>query len=124
MAEVGRPTVITEEVLRKLEEAFAMGCTDLEACVFADIGKTALYEYQKENPAFAERKEQLKEKPFLLARQTIYSSLTGIEDAQWFMERKRKSEFSTRQEFTGKDGEAIQISVEKKEEINKALDEF
>ena len=55
----GRKTVVTQEVLRKLEEAFAMDCTDLEACLFADISKTTLYKYQVEHPLFAERKAVL-----------------------------------------------------------------
>ena len=71
----GRPTVITEEVIRKLEEAFTYGCTDLEACLMADIGKTALYDYQQNNPAFTERKELLKHNPVMLARKTVVDGL-------------------------------------------------
>lgn len=92
--EVGRPTVVTPEVLRKLEEAFALGCTDLEACVFADISKTTLYKYQAENPEFAERKEELKENPILKARKTVVESLDKPELAFKFLERKRRAEFS------------------------------
>ena len=58
---------MTEAVLRKLEDAFALGCTDLEACLYADISKTTLYDYQKDHPEFAERKEKLKETPTLKA---------------------------------------------------------
>lgn len=99
--EVGRPTVVTDEVLRKLEAAFALGCTDLEACVFADISKTALYDYQKSHPEFAERKEFLKEKPFLKARTTIIESLSDPNHAFKFMERKKKAEFGNNIEITG-----------------------
>jgi hypothetical protein len=35
----GRPTVMTEEVMRKLEEAFSLDCTDEEACAYAGIGE-------------------------------------------------------------------------------------
>jgi hypothetical protein len=93
--EVGRPTVITDEVLRKLEEAFALGCTDLEACFYADISKTAFYEYQKDNPEFADRKEQLKQRPILLARTTVVKEIQEKgELALKFLERKAKAEFS------------------------------
>jgi hypothetical protein len=64
----GRPTVITAEAIRKLEAAFLRGCTDSEACFAADIGRTALYEYQQKNPEFTDRKERLKENPIFLAR--------------------------------------------------------
>src|SRR6187399_3578722 len=89
--ELGRPTVMTDEVLRKLEEAFSMGCTDIEACLFADISKTTLYDYQKENPDFTERKEELKERPILLARTTVINSLEKDVNSAWrYLERKDK----------------------------------
>ena len=56
---------MTETVVGKLEEAFLMGCTDLEACLFAGINRNLLYDYQKKNPEFHDRKEQLKQNPFL-----------------------------------------------------------
>lgn len=101
----GRPTVVTQEVLRKLEEAFAMDCTDLEACLFADISKTTLYKYQDENPMFAERKAELKQTPFLIARRTIIGHLNdNYANAVDYMSRKKKDEFASRQEHTGPGG--------------------
>lgn len=92
MAKEGRPTVVTEYVLLKLEEAFAMGCTDLEACVYADISKSTLYKYQENHPEFAERKEELKENPILLARQTVLKSLSEDVNSAWkYLERKDQS---------------------------------
>ena len=81
-----------------------MGCTDLEACLFADISKTALYDYQQTHPEFAERKEKLKETPILLARTTVIRSLNQPQSAQWYLERKKKNEFAQRNEFTGPEG--------------------
>ena len=71
----GRPTVMTPEVVKKLEEAFALGCTDLEACFYAGITKPSLYDYQKLHPEFADRKETLKQRPVLLARSVIVDAL-------------------------------------------------
>lgn len=107
MADKGRPTVITQEVLRKLEEAFSLGCTDLEACLYANISKSTLYDYQKANPDFLERKEKLKEAPILLARKTVIDSLKNPLTAQWYLERKKKDEFATRVENTGRNGEPL-----------------
>lgn len=90
----GRPTVMTPEVIRKLEDAFAMGCSDLEACLVADISKSTLYDYQVLHPEFVERKEKLKETPVLKARQTILDNLDDPNNAKWYLERKRKDEFS------------------------------
>jgi hypothetical protein len=94
----GRPTVITAEVIRKLEYVFGIGGSDREACFFAGISETALYEYQNKNPKFAEHKEALKENPILKARETIFKNLKNPQTAAWYLERKRKDEFSTRQE--------------------------
>jgi len=99
MAKVGRPTVMTEETIRKLEEVFAIGGSDSEACFYADISKESLYAYCREHPEFTDRKEALKEKPILKARQTIVKALDDPKDAQWFLERKRKNEFSVKQEL-------------------------
>lgn len=95
---VGRPTIMTPEVLNKLEEVFAIGGTDKEACFYADISHQTLYDYQAEHPEFVERKEALKERPILKARQTIVRGLDDDKNAQWYLERKRKNEFSVRTE--------------------------
>ena len=48
MAEVGRPTVMTDETIHKLEEVFALDGTVEEACMFADIGKSTYYDFIKD----------------------------------------------------------------------------
>jgi hypothetical protein len=98
---MGRPTKMTLDTIKRLEEAFAMGCSDLEACFWADISKAALYEYQLRNPAFTDRKEALKERPIFLARKAMMNNLEGGEDADFalkYAERKKKDEFSLRTE--------------------------
>ena len=109
--DVGRPTVMTDEVIRKLEEIFALGGTDLEACLFADISKSTLYDYQVLHPEFVERKEKLKEEPILKARRTVVGALDQPNMALSYLERKKKDEFSMRVENTGKDGTPLQISL-------------
>jgi hypothetical protein len=71
----GRPKAVTEEVIRKLEEAFSWGCTDREACCYADIGSSTLYDYCQANPDFSERKEDLKNHPTMKARRIVKASL-------------------------------------------------
>ncbi len=96
----GRPTVVTPEVVLKLEEAFALGCSDREACFFADISNDALYGYCKRNPGFTDRKEQLKERPIFLARKSL---IDGVQEdpklALAYLERKKKTEFSLKHEI-------------------------
>ncbi|WP_421782639.1 hypothetical protein [Kiloniella litopenaei] len=108
----GRPKKITPEVVKKLEEAFLLGCTDAEACFFADISKQTLYTYQKENAEFLDRKERLKQNPVFKARKAVVDAVETDPDlAMKYLERKVKKEFSTRVESTGEDGgpQVIQI---------------
>jgi len=105
----GRPTVMTEETVNKLEEIFAIGGTDEEACLFANISRQTLYDYQKKNPKYIDRKEQLKQNPFLKARRTIVSSLDKPLHAFEYMKRKKKDEFSDRVEHTGAEGKDLGI---------------
>lgn len=95
---MARPTIMTPETISKLEHAFLLGCGDLEACLYADIGKSTLYNYQNENPEFVERKERLKENPILLARTSVVNGLKENPDlALKFLERKNKAEFGIKQ---------------------------
>lgn len=105
----GRPTVMTPEVIRKLEYAFSIGCTDEEATLYADISMTTLYKFQSENPEFADRKATLKQNPVLKARLVVYNEMEqgDKQTAQWYLERKKKDEFSPRVENTGKDGKDL-----------------
>ena len=93
MGKGGRPTVMTVETVNKLEEVFALGGTDEEACFYANISKQTLYDYQDKHPEYVDRKEQLKLKPFLKARQTVAKDLDKTDTAKWYLERKGKKEF-------------------------------
>lgn len=103
---VGRPSVMTPEIINKLEQAFSMGCGDLEACLYADLTPSVLYRYQESHPEFKERKAMLKEKLILKARTVIADALNKKDEntAKWYLERKKRDEFSTKieNEVTGK----------------------
>lgn len=96
----GRPTVIDELTLQKLENAFSLGATDEEACFQAGIGTSTLYNYQNAHPEYVERKNQLKERMIFKARAVIDTALNdGDKDvAKWYLERKKKEEFSAKVE--------------------------
>lgn len=98
---VGRPTVMTSETIGKLEYAFSLGCSDKDACLYADINPDTLYEYQKKNPGFSERKAALKNQQVLKARMAIDNALNigDVTTARWLLERKCKEEFCTRTEI-------------------------
>ena len=120
----GRPEVTTPEVVAKLEAAFSWGCTDTEACIHAGISRDSLYEYIKRNPKFADRKEQLKETPNLRARQVLNIALQqkDKQTAQWWLERKKKEEFSTRSEVVQPEPIKVFITKEQEAEADDAID--
>lgn len=72
---MGRPTKMTPETVGKLEMGFALGCNDSEACFFADIHRDTLYEFQKQNPEFTDRKRALKRRPVFQARKALVEAL-------------------------------------------------
>jgi len=70
-----------------------------------------LYDYAEKYPEFTDRKEALKQRPILKARQTVVKSLEDTNTAQWYLERKKKVEFSPRTEHTGADGAKLTIEL-------------
>lgn len=93
----GRPTVMTTQVLRKLENAFKIGCTDREALIHADISSTAFYEYCKKNPDFQEQKEDWKETLLIAARANVAGTIMmqkSVPDSWMYLRAKRKGEFA------------------------------
>ncbi|QDP60924.1 MAG: hypothetical protein Tp185DCM00d2C31949971_40 [Prokaryotic dsDNA virus sp.] len=103
----GRPTKMTPATVRKLEEAFAYGCTDAEACAYADIAKTTLYEYCEKHPAFTDRKETLKNMPTFKAKRIIYNALdeADLNTAHRVVDRKEGTK--VKQEISGEGGGPI-----------------
>lgn len=113
----GRPTVMTPEIIDKLRQAFLFGASDEEACTWAGIGKSTLYDYQQLNPDFVEQKEGWKTNPIIKAKKLVSDAIdrNDKDTAKWYLERKRKSEFSLRHEVTGEDGDPLKFTLEIKE---------
>lgn len=94
---VGRPPKLTQETINKLEEAFLVGANDMQACFYAGISDTALYNYQKKHPEYVYRKQALKQSLQLRAKHALAASIDSgdVNDAKWLLERKEKDEYST-----------------------------
>lgn len=89
----GQPTKMTQETVNKLEEVFAIDGSVSEACFYAGISRETYYKWLKLNPEYSDRFEALRERPVLLARQTVIKDLKTPSGAQWYLSRKRKNEF-------------------------------
>lgn len=107
----GRPTVKSDEINRKIEEAAALGSSIDEIAFYAGIHRATLYRWMEEDEELKDRIHELQNKPILKARQTLVKALDQPQHAQWYLERKRKAEFSPRQEVTGEDGGAMNANL-------------
>lgn len=88
----GRPSVVSDKVLRKLEEAFGNGATDSEACGLAGISRSTLYLYCTHNQEFSDRKETLKSMPTYHAKVSILKAIKADPKvAMDYLERVDKS---------------------------------
>lgn len=119
----GRPSVMTKDMLQKLELAFLKGLSDRQACHFADISLQTLYNYCNKHPEYFERKEQLKLNPTIQAKLNVAEGIESgdVELSKWYLERKAKDEFSTKQEV-GLSGEVNNpLSGLTTEELKKLL---
>ena len=85
-----------------------MGCTDQEACLYADIVPSTLYAYAQANPEFSERKETLKQNPVMKARQVLLDALADKDTntAHKIIDRKEGAKLA----LTGAEGGPIEFS--------------
>lgn len=109
----GRPKIMTQDVLRKLEECFKKGYNDYEAYNSVGISHDTFYAYKKSNLDFSEKIEFLKNNTKIIAKEVVYGKLLekDVLTAKWLLERKAKDEFSTRVEQSGIDGKDLVPTV-------------
>lgn len=109
----GRPTVMTNDTLEKLEYAFSRGLNLTESCLYADISLKTFYNYTKKHEEFLQRLELLKGNMRMRAKLNLADKLDEGDDynSRWYLE-KTSDEFNpkSKQEVTGKDGGAINIA--------------
>lgn len=110
---VGRPTVMTPEMVQKLEYGFLKGLTDVECCLYAGISKQTLYDYCNKHPEFTDRKEDLKKQPSVQAKLNVTEAIEqgDVDLSKWYLERRNKDEFSLKQEIKA------DVSIEKLEDL-------
>lgn len=111
MAKVGRPTKMTDEAIRKIEEVAALDGSVAEMAYYAGVHVDTVYNYLKENKEFSVRIKALRERPILLARQTAVKKITeSYQNAMDYLKRKKRLEFGDHVDMTS-DGEKIQSVV-------------
>lgn len=122
---IGRPPKITPAVLDKLTYAYSIGCTDVEACAYADISLSCLYKYLDGHTDYKERRDILKKKPVLQAKQNIVDLLEqgdGV-TTRWYLEKKCGDEFNSRAEVEVNTGGTLSIES-RSDALNAFLSNF
>ena len=122
---IGRPTIKTEEMVKKLEEVFRLGVKDSTACAHAGISRQTFYLWQQEDDDFSDRMETAKSYALLVSKQIIVKQLADKDEdiakrtelAKWYLERYDTKQASgmqntqvnvfnqIREEFLKKNGE-------------------
>ena len=92
---VGRPTVMTPEVVNKLEQAFSLGCPITVACEYAGISRETIYDYINKNPEFSDRIKQLQGLIGMRARKSIADAINkgDAKIAFEYLKKKFSDEF-------------------------------
>lgn len=110
----GRPTIMTDAVVSKLEYGFMKGLNVTECCHYADISRNCFYEYLEKHPEFKDRIEELKSNPSTRAKINVVEAIESgdTELSKWWLERRNKEEFSTKQEVSADVKGDIEISIE------------
>lgn len=70
-----RPTKMTDDLVRKLEEIFKIDWTVWEACSRAWIWTTTYYERIEKDKNFADNMKRAQDYPFILARKTLMKGM-------------------------------------------------
>ena len=102
----GKPHVMIPVVLEKLKAAYTMWLSDVEACLYCELSTSTLSDYCQKHPEFRELKEILRNNTKMTAKVVLHESICNtklenrkqtIEDSKWYLERKAKDEFSTKE---------------------------
>lgn len=108
------------EIIESLRPFLEMGLSRNKACNSIGLDPTTLSKWVQDDEALSIKLRGWENTMNMLAIANINSALqkeAEIEDARketskWYLERRMKDEFSTRQENTGKDGEPLKITFD------------
>lgn len=106
----GRPSKKTDDVVGKLEDALKEGFTVSMACYLSGINRDTYYSWLETDPDFSDKMTRAQDWFGERSRQAL-GDLLFMGDpttVRWYLERKYKSEFSSRAEITGPDGRELE----------------
>lgn len=93
---------ISERLRGRLVKAYKQGMNHKEAAIHCGIKHSNLLEYLSYDEEFRMRADGLREHLAIKAKMNVASAIEGgkMKSSQWYLERKRPEEFSTKQEVS------------------------
>lgn len=115
---------MTEKILRKLDEAFAVDLSIKQACIYAEIAESTYHLWIKKNPKLSERFEAFKNRLSMKSKQNIATEINagGLAISERYLARKEPEEYGDKMkvEHSGEIGSGSDIHPED-EDLRKKL---
>ena len=117
----GRKTLMTEEIVNKLEEIFKIGGTIDEACSYAMISRQTYYNWIEQDKDFLTKMESAQRYIDIAAKRNVGYAITKEKDlntSKWLLEKKQFNQPQTQVNVAGKEvGVTINFSPEQAERL-------
>jgi hypothetical protein len=109
----GRPTKYNQEIVDAITDALRKGMTRKDSCSVADISEETFAQWRRKYPEFLNAIEKAEGKAAFHAVDVIRSAMdSGVwQAAAWWLERRRKQDWSLRTETVGADGSPLEIVI-------------
>lgn len=100
-----RPTRLTDEVLKKLEDSFKVGSSISQACIYAGISQQDYFNWIKKYDRFFERMEGFRNFPFVFSKEAVFKAINSKDpniSAKYALEflKRRDPDWKDKQENT------------------------
>jgi hypothetical protein len=95
--QIGRPTLINDDLVQKLEAAVRDGFSIDTACRLSGISRSTYYEHFRQDEDFSDKMKLAQEWTTQRAKQVVAQAIDkgDLKAAQWWLERKARAEFAT-----------------------------
>lgn len=93
---MARPSEMTEDVVKKLEDSLKNGFTITKSCQLSGISRETYYNWLEADPIFLDRMTFAQAFALEAARQNVVNAIVNDKDmktSRWYLERKASNEF-------------------------------
>lgn len=107
----GAPTLRDDPgIVAKLIQAYQRGLNHSEAAMVAGVDRTTVADWIAKDEEFARKIERARTFPTRRAKEVVVESINNgdTKNARWWLERKARREFATRQEHAGAPDQPIE----------------